>query len=87
MTDVHVGQIIGVTGNALQEDIDIFYKGGVDMVMIKPLNMEEFLSYIYGEIYYRHLLCFIIDAPYWYHKLYCVLCNNSVNDSTTYFAY
>jgi len=36
------GVILGVTGNGLQEDIDMFLESGVDRVLIKPLNIKKF---------------------------------------------
>ena len=42
------GLIIGVTGNALQEDIDTFISNGADKVLIKPVNIEQLLSIISG---------------------------------------
>ena len=40
------GLIVGVTGNSQQSDIDEFTAAGVDKVMTKPLNMEEFMNYV-----------------------------------------
>jgi CheY-like chemotaxis protein len=36
------GLIIGVTGNALQEDVDDFLANGADIVIIKPLTSKKF---------------------------------------------
>lgn len=41
--------IIGVTGNALKNDIDNFLQAGANKVMVKPLNLDEFMRYI-GEM-------------------------------------
>lgn len=38
--------IVGVTGNGLQTDIDMFMESGVDHVMIKPLNIDELIRYL-----------------------------------------
>jgi CheY-like chemotaxis protein len=38
--------MIGVTGNGLQTDIDMFMEAGVNNVMIKPLDMQLFVSYL-----------------------------------------
>ena len=35
------GKIIGVTGNALSDDIEEFQRKGADHVLIKPLKAEE----------------------------------------------
>ena len=43
------GKIFGVTGNALQSDIDEFMAHGADEVMIKPLTAEQF-SRIISEV-------------------------------------
>ena len=43
------GKIFGVTGNALQSDIDEFMAVGADEVMIKPLSVEQF-SRIISEV-------------------------------------
>ena len=43
------GLIIGVTGNALQEDIDTFISNGADKVLIKPVNIEQLLSIVAGS--------------------------------------
>ena len=43
------GKIFGVTGNALQADIDEFMAHGADEVMIKPLSAAQF-SHIVTEL-------------------------------------
>ena len=40
----YVGVIIGVTGNALPEDIQEFLEHGADGVLSKPFDMETFKS-------------------------------------------
>ena len=40
------GAIIGVTGNALPEDILLFKKNGADDVIIKPLYREKLIEAI-----------------------------------------
>jgi CheY-like chemotaxis protein len=42
------GLIIGVTGNSLKADIDNFTKAGCNHVMIKPLDIDQFISYVQG---------------------------------------
>lgn len=39
------GLVIGVTGNLQQSDVEAFLMSGVDRVMMKPLDVEQFLSY------------------------------------------
>jgi CheY-like chemotaxis protein len=43
------GVVIGVTGNACDEDIQLFVANGADEVIIKPLKNEKF-----NEVYKRH---------------------------------
>ncbi len=38
--------VVGVTGNGLQGDIDVFMESGADIVMIKPINIDEFVAYV-----------------------------------------
>lgn len=38
--------VVGVTGNGLQGDIDVFMEAGADTVMIKPINIDEFVTYV-----------------------------------------
>ena len=38
------GLIIGVTGNAMVADIELFVNAGADAVLTKPISMEHFLS-------------------------------------------
>ena len=40
------GQIIGVTGNALLEDLNSFLASGADIIMTKPLSIELFDQHI-----------------------------------------
>lgn len=42
--------IIGVTGNGLQSDIDLFMEAGADGVMIKPLEISQFLSFLTSKL-------------------------------------
>ena len=42
------GVIIGITGNALPEDVRVFLASGADKVMPKPLNMSEFMEAMKG---------------------------------------
>lgn len=39
------GLIVGVTGNSMQSDIDEFMASGVNKVLVKPLDIDEFFSY------------------------------------------
>lgn len=39
-------RIVGVTGNTCKADIDSFLEAGVDKVMLKPLNLEEFFDFL-----------------------------------------
>jgi CheY-like chemotaxis protein len=38
--------VIGLTGNAAKTDIDSFLNAGADKVMVKPLNLDEFYTFI-----------------------------------------
>ena len=38
------GPIIGVTGNALQQDIVTYLQHGADLVLIKPMTREKLLN-------------------------------------------
>ena len=40
------GQIIGVTGNALSEDVDTFLANGANFVLTKPLSIQKLDEYI-----------------------------------------
>jgi len=40
----YLGRIIGLTGNALPEDVEIFMKNGADKVFIKPFNKDILLD-------------------------------------------
>jgi CheY-like chemotaxis protein len=54
MDDLHIASsspsshtiIVGVTGNALSEDIDAFMQAGADAVFVKPLNIQELFSFL-----------------------------------------
>ena len=39
------GLIVGVTGNSMQEDINTFLEAGVNRVMVKPLDINLFVSF------------------------------------------
>jgi CheY-like chemotaxis protein len=43
------GKILGVTGNALQHDIDEFIKHGADKVYLKPLGDSSYEGIFNGE--------------------------------------
>ena len=49
--EYHTTVIVGVTGNGLQSDIDLFMESGVDKVMIKPLNIRQFISYLLSNFH------------------------------------
>ena len=40
------GRIVGVTGNAMQHDIDHFLLKGADRVMIKPVDINALLKVV-----------------------------------------
>lgn len=42
------GKVLGVTGNALQSDIDVFVRAGANAVLPKPLDMDRFRSLLLG---------------------------------------
>ena len=42
------GKVFGVTGNALQSDIDVFVRAGANAVLPKPLDMDRFRSLLLG---------------------------------------
>ena len=42
----YIGVIIGVTGNALQEDVDTFLRNGANTVMTKPISMNQMLFFL-----------------------------------------
>ena len=44
----YTGQIIGVTGNALAEDVNTFLSSGADVVLTKPLTIAAFDEYLQG---------------------------------------
>ena len=37
---------VGVTGNALQRDVDTFLAAGANDVLTKPLDLDRFNSYM-----------------------------------------
>ena len=39
-----IGRIVGLTGNALPEDIELFQSNGANHVFIKPLNQDSLLA-------------------------------------------
>lgn len=43
------GLIIGVTGNALEEDVEEFVRFGADKVMPKPFQKDIFKAYLREE--------------------------------------
>ncbi len=46
----YLGRIIGLTGNSLPEDVEIFMMNGADKVFIKPLNKDMLLDELLSMI-------------------------------------
>ena len=44
----YYGRIVGVTGNAMQHDIDHFLSKGADRVLVKPVDIEALLQLVYN---------------------------------------
>jgi len=44
------GKIFGITGNALQVDLDKFIRYGADRVFIKPVDIGDLIAAFRGEI-------------------------------------
>ena len=42
----YIGVIVGVTGNALQDDIDAFIRNGANAVLKKPITAKELRAYL-----------------------------------------
>ena len=42
----YTGRIIGITGNAMQEDLNSFMASGADIVLTKPLSVAKFDEYL-----------------------------------------
>ena len=42
------GRILGVTGNAMQHDIDHFLSKGADSVLVKPVDVDALLNLVNG---------------------------------------
>ena len=40
------GRIVGVTGNAMQHDIDHFMQRGADRVFVKPVDIKALLQLV-----------------------------------------
>ena len=45
---LYEGIIIGVTGNAIQAEVDLYLASGADKVMIKPLDMTDLKNFLAG---------------------------------------
>lgn len=45
-------KIIGVTGNARSEDIDLFLSHGADRVILKPLHFDSIKDIVEGKYFY-----------------------------------
>ena len=43
------GRIVGVTGNAMQHDIDHFLRKGADRVMVKPVDIRALVRLMNDE--------------------------------------
>ena len=43
------GKIIGVTGNALQDDIYDFLSHGADIVLPEPIDIDDFKRNVFGQ--------------------------------------
>ena len=41
---IHSGIILGLTGNALLSDAEVMVKAGANDVMVKPLDVDQFLD-------------------------------------------
>ena len=41
---IHIYLIIGITGNALPEDIDLFVSSGANQVVTKPLSRAKLMD-------------------------------------------
>ena len=52
------GIIIGVTGNALAEDIELFMRCGANKVLPKPLRIEEMMKTLTGNDYNNNILVY-----------------------------
>ena len=42
------GRIVGVTGNAMQHDINHFLSKGADSVLVKPVDVDALLNLVNG---------------------------------------
>jgi len=40
------GKIVGLTGNALPEDVEVFMKAGCDHVIIKPFKIKKLFEFL-----------------------------------------
>lgn len=45
----YTGPIVGVTGNIMQEDVDLFLSAGANEVIGKPLKLEKLQEIISGR--------------------------------------
>ena len=46
----HPSLVIGITGNALPEDMDFFVSSGADLVVTKPLSRAKLLDVLHGLV-------------------------------------
>ena len=44
------GRIVGVTGNAMQHDIDHFIHKGADQVFVKPVDIKALLRLLVSDV-------------------------------------
>ena len=44
------GPVVGVTGNAMQHDIDHFLSKGADRVLVKPVDVDALLRLVNNEL-------------------------------------
>ena len=44
------GPVVGVTGNAMQHDIDHFLSKGADRVLVKPVDVDALLRLVNSEL-------------------------------------
>lgn len=64
--------IIGVTGNALEEDKISFLNAGATTVLIKPVNITVLHELLYSKFLYFFIFTFFCLFSYHsYHNNYC----------------
>ena len=45
-----IGPVVGITGNALPEDMDFFVSSGADQVVTKPLSRAKLMDALHGLV-------------------------------------